>query len=143
MVDSILLQWKAMIRTHKIHTHPIPPVRPQVLEHCNGGDLDEILKTQGLLSEREARCIVIQILRALKYFSDNNLKHIIHYDLKPGACDGGCVISQLFGSICSLTHRRTSRTHHTLTDTHTHTRTHTHTPTHPHTHTYTPLIPCA
>jgi len=53
-----------------------------VLEFCEDGDLDEVLKMQRILPEREARCIVIQVLNALRYFNEQKQK-IIHYDLKP------------------------------------------------------------
>eukprot|EP00762_Andalucia_godoyi_P004142 ANDGO_06259.mRNA.1 Serine/threonine-protein kinase TOUSLED len=54
-----------------------------VLEYCDGVDLDTYLKlNKGVLSEREARSIVSQIVTALKFFSDQRPR-IIHYDLKP------------------------------------------------------------
>jgi len=54
-----------------------------VLELCEGDTLDEFMKRNGALPEREARGIVIQILSGLKYMNTNGRK-IIHYDLKPG-----------------------------------------------------------
>jgi tousled-like kinase len=54
-----------------------------VLEYCNGPDLDLYLKTQNILSEREAKSIIVQIFSGLNYL--NQMKRpIIHYDLKPG-----------------------------------------------------------
>eukprot|EP00941_MAST-03F_sp_MAST-3F-sp1_P003717 g3717.t1 len=57
-----------------------------VLEHCNGSDLDLVLKERKTFPEKEARAIIMQVLSALKYL--NSGKHgkgkIIHYDLKPG-----------------------------------------------------------
>ncbi|XP_031414732.1 serine/threonine-protein kinase tousled-like 1-B isoform X1 [Clupea harengus] len=54
-----------------------------VLEFCEGNDLDFYLKQHKLMSEKEARSIVMQIVNALKYL--NEIKPpIIHYDLKPG-----------------------------------------------------------
>lgn len=79
-----------------------------VLEYCRGTDLDHVLKGQGLLPEREARAIIMQVLSALRYLnkveddgssqnqssaasagsssgdsSANKRGRIIHYDLKP------------------------------------------------------------
>uniref|UniRef100_A0A6Q2X6J5 non-specific serine/threonine protein kinase n=1 Tax=Esox lucius TaxID=8010 RepID=A0A6Q2X6J5_ESOLU len=54
-----------------------------VLEFCEGNDLDFYLKQNKLMSEKEARSIVMQIVNALRYL--NEIKPpIIHYDLKPG-----------------------------------------------------------
>ncbi|XP_064456056.1 serine/threonine-protein kinase tousled-like 2 isoform X3 [Ornithodoros turicata] len=54
-----------------------------VLEYCDGHDLDFYLKQHKSIPEREARCIVMQVVHALKYL--NEIKPpIIHYDLKPG-----------------------------------------------------------
>uniref|UniRef100_A0A8C1YPI8 non-specific serine/threonine protein kinase n=1 Tax=Cyprinus carpio TaxID=7962 RepID=A0A8C1YPI8_CYPCA len=54
-----------------------------VLEYCEGNDLDFYLKQHKLMSEKEARSIVMQIVNALRYL--NEIKPpIIHYDLKPG-----------------------------------------------------------
>ena len=54
-----------------------------VLEYVDGHDLDFILKQQKSLSEREAKSVITQTMRALKYL--NEIKPpIIHYDLKPG-----------------------------------------------------------
>lgn len=56
-----------------------------VMEFCEGNDLDFYLKQHKLMSEKEARSIVMQIVNALKYL--NEIKPpIIHYDLKPGKC---------------------------------------------------------
>ncbi|KAL0190302.1 hypothetical protein M9458_013000, partial [Cirrhinus mrigala] len=53
-----------------------------VLEFCEGNDLDFYLKQHKLMSEKEARSIVMQIVNALRYL--NEIKPpIIHYDLKP------------------------------------------------------------
>uniref|UniRef100_A0A4W4EF62 non-specific serine/threonine protein kinase n=1 Tax=Electrophorus electricus TaxID=8005 RepID=A0A4W4EF62_ELEEL len=54
-----------------------------VLEFCEGNDLDFYLKQHKLMTEKEARSIVMQIANALRYL--NEIKPpIIHYDLKPG-----------------------------------------------------------
>jgi len=54
-----------------------------VLEYCSGKDLDAVLKVTPVLSEREARSIIVQIFSGLVYL--NKRPHrIIHYDLKPG-----------------------------------------------------------
>ena len=57
-----------------------------VLECCKGTDLDTLLKTKKRLPEREARAILLQILRGMRYLSEpsDNRQGIIHYDLKPG-----------------------------------------------------------
>ncbi|KAL2101798.1 hypothetical protein ACEWY4_003559 [Coilia grayii] len=54
-----------------------------VLEYCEGNDLDFYLKQHKLMSEKEARSIVMQIVNALKYLNEIR-PPIIHYDLKPG-----------------------------------------------------------
>jgi len=54
-----------------------------VLELCTGDDLDARLKSQGSISEREARAILAQVFSGLAYMSSGQ-KRIIHYDLKPG-----------------------------------------------------------
>ncbi|GIY58869.1 hypothetical protein CDAR_463191 [Caerostris darwini] len=54
-----------------------------VLEYCDGHDLDFYLKQHKNIPEREARCIIMQVVHALKYL--NEIKPpVIHYDLKPG-----------------------------------------------------------
>ncbi|XP_034716111.1 serine/threonine-protein kinase tousled-like 2 isoform X1 [Etheostoma cragini] len=54
-----------------------------VLEYCEGNDLDFYLKQNKLMTEKEGRSIVMQIVNALKYL--NQIRpSIIHYDLKPG-----------------------------------------------------------
>lgn len=54
-----------------------------VLEYCDGHDLDFYLKQHKCIPEREARCIIMQVVHALKYL--NEIKPpVIHYDLKPG-----------------------------------------------------------
>eukprot|EP01138_Halocafeteria_seosinensis_P006290 gb/GECG01006431.1/.p1 GENE.gb/GECG01006431.1/~~gb/GECG01006431.1/.p1 ORF type:complete len:499 (+),score=59.41 gb/GECG01006431.1/:1-1497(+) len=71
-----------------------------VLEYCPGQDLDQMLKQNRNLVEREARAILIQVLSALRYFNNcggpsgtegaepaeasQQRRRIIHYDLKPG-----------------------------------------------------------
>lgn len=61
-----------------------------MLEFCEGNDLDFYLKQNKLMSEKEARSIVMQIVSALRYL--NEIKPpIIHYDLKPGETNRGGV----------------------------------------------------
>lgn len=49
--------------------------------------MDFYLKQNKLMSEKEARSIVMQIVSALRYL--NEIKPpIIHYDLKPGGSAG-------------------------------------------------------
>lgn len=54
-----------------------------VLEYCGAGDLDSHLKKMGSLNENEARVIIAQLFRGLKYLNEQK-RPIIHYDLKPG-----------------------------------------------------------
>ncbi|XP_076327521.1 serine/threonine-protein kinase tousled-like 2 isoform X2 [Tachypleus tridentatus] len=54
-----------------------------VLGYCGGHDLDFYLKQHKIIPEKEARCIIMQVVHALKYL--NEIKPpVIHYDLKPG-----------------------------------------------------------
>jgi tousled-like kinase len=53
-----------------------------VLEYCEGPDLSFYLKKHKILSEKEAKNIIKQILAGLKFLNENKLK-VIHYDLKP------------------------------------------------------------
>ena len=65
-----------------------------VLEICEGGDLDELLKKENFLSEKRAKCILVQILAGLRYLNiprrtqnergEEVMRTVIHYDLKPG-----------------------------------------------------------
>jgi tousled-like kinase len=79
-----------------------------VLEYCKGTDLDEKLKCQRTIAEKDAKAILLQMISGLKYLhnpsnpstnlsdsdhdggeeKDHNSimkrKSIIHYDLKPG-----------------------------------------------------------
>lgn len=48
-----------------------------------GKDLDAVLKATPILSEREAKVIIVQIFQGLIYMNKRTQK-IIHYDLKPG-----------------------------------------------------------
>ncbi|KAM4598002.1 serine/threonine-protein kinase tousled-like 2 isoform 1-T1 [Polymixia lowei] len=54
-----------------------------VLEYCEGNDLDFYLKQHKLMTEKEGRSIIMQIVNALKYLNEIR-PPIIHYDLKPG-----------------------------------------------------------
>ncbi|GIL65220.1 hypothetical protein Vafri_18961 [Volvox africanus] len=51
-----------------------------VLELCEGGDLDGLLREHRTLPEREARSLMCQIFSGLRYLASSR---IIHYDLKP------------------------------------------------------------
>ncbi|GIL88070.1 hypothetical protein Vretimale_6432 [Volvox reticuliferus] len=51
-----------------------------VLELCDGGDLDGLLREHRTLPEREARSLMCQIFSGLRYLAS---RRIIHYDLKP------------------------------------------------------------
>jgi tousled-like kinase len=42
----------------------------QVMELCEGGDLDQHLRTYGHLPEREARSIISQVVEGLAYLND-------------------------------------------------------------------------
>lgn len=54
-----------------------------MLEYCEGNDLDFYLKQHKLMSEKEGRSIIMQVVNALKYLNEIR-PPIIHYDLKPG-----------------------------------------------------------
>ncbi|EKX38683.1 hypothetical protein GUITHDRAFT_76984 [Guillardia theta CCMP2712] len=54
-----------------------------VLEHCDEGDLEQVLKERKTISEREARSIIMQVFAGLKYLNEQKQK-VIHFDLKPG-----------------------------------------------------------
>ncbi|PKA62125.1 Serine/threonine-protein kinase TOUSLED [Apostasia shenzhenica] len=54
-----------------------------VLEYCSGKDLDAVLKATPVLTEKEARIVIVQIFQGLVYLNKRSQK-IIHYDLKPG-----------------------------------------------------------
>ena len=58
-----------------------------VLEYCKGTDLDEKLKINTVLPEKDAKIILLQILSGMKYLqnirTNDNPSGIIHYDLKP------------------------------------------------------------
>ena len=53
-----------------------------VLEFCSGPDLSQYMKTHKILSEKEAKLILNQILSGIRYLHTHKHK-IIHYDLKP------------------------------------------------------------
>uniref|UniRef100_A0A915EVB0 Protein kinase domain-containing protein n=1 Tax=Ditylenchus dipsaci TaxID=166011 RepID=A0A915EVB0_9BILA len=53
-----------------------------VLDYCDGNDLDFYLKQHKQIPEKEARCIMMQVVSALKYLGERR-QPIIHYDLKP------------------------------------------------------------
>ncbi|EFJ41809.1 hypothetical protein VOLCADRAFT_119598, partial [Volvox carteri f. nagariensis] len=51
-----------------------------VLELCEGGDLEGVMREHRTLPEREARCVMAQIFSGLRYLAS---RRVIHYDLKP------------------------------------------------------------
>jgi tousled-like kinase len=53
-----------------------------VLQFCNGGDLDALIKEQRTLPEKEARAIIYQVFAGLHYLNSQR-QRVIHYDLKP------------------------------------------------------------
>jgi tousled-like kinase len=53
-----------------------------ILELWNGPDLALYLKKNGVITEKEAKLIISQILSGLKYLNERE-RRIIHYDLKP------------------------------------------------------------
>lgn len=53
-----------------------------ILEYCNDGDLGERLRGQRRLSEKETRCIIMQVVNAISHLSQL-AQPVIHYDLKP------------------------------------------------------------
>eukprot|EP00347_Sterkiella_histriomuscorum_P022146 403331520 len=52
-----------------------------ILEYCNGGDLKNHLKQNGVFSEISARDLIIQLVSALKYLHEE--RRTIHRDIKP------------------------------------------------------------
>ena len=64
-----------------------------VLEYCRGTDLDERLKREKTIAEKDAKTVLLQMLSGLKYLhssrdavpseGDPGKRAIIHYDLKP------------------------------------------------------------
>lgn len=54
-----------------------------VLEHCDGGDLDQQLRQHRMLGEKEAKHILVQVMQGLRHLNEVS-PPIIHYDLKPG-----------------------------------------------------------
>lgn len=69
-----------------------------VLEYCEGNDLDFYLKQHKLMSEKEGRSIIMQIVNALKYLNEIR-PPIIHYDLKPGG--SSCHIERCLHTLVS------------------------------------------
>ena len=64
-------------------TNSLPHRFCTVMEFCGGNDLDFYLKQHRLMSEKEGRTIIMQVVSALTYL--NSLERpVIHYDLKPG-----------------------------------------------------------
>eukprot|EP01135_Chromosphaera_perkinsii_P011711 Nk52_evm34s2474 gene=Nk52_evmTU34s2474 len=59
-----------------------PDAFATVLEYCEGKDLEHCLKKSKLMTEREARSIIVQVISALKYLNEKK-PPVIHYDLKP------------------------------------------------------------
>lgn len=56
-----------------------------IIEYCEGSDLSSLLKRSKVLPENEAKMIIYEILKGIKYLHedfDKNMR-IIHYDLKP------------------------------------------------------------
>ncbi|KAF5834921.1 hypothetical protein DUNSADRAFT_8147 [Dunaliella salina] len=53
-----------------------------VLEYCEGGDLDSLLRDHGALPEKEARSLLQQMFAGLVYLNQPG-RRVIHYDLKP------------------------------------------------------------
>ncbi len=51
-----------------------------VMEYIEGQSLDEYIKTQGSLSEKESTDIILQICRAISYMHD---RMVLHLDIKP------------------------------------------------------------
>ncbi|KAL3160141.1 hypothetical protein ABBQ32_010910 [Trebouxia sp. C0010 RCD-2024] len=51
-----------------------------VMEHCGGGDLDQLIQSQGQLSERDSALVMFQCLQAIAVCHDANT---VHGDIKP------------------------------------------------------------
>ena len=76
-----------------------------ILEYCNGSDLATYLKKNKALTENEAKIIIYEILKGIKYLHedfDQNTR-IIHYDLKPQNIlfHNGCLKITDFG-LCKI-----------------------------------------
>ena len=56
-----------------------------VLEYCDGMDLGSYLKKSKTIPEKEAKLIIYEILKGIKYLHEDfdSNSRIIHYDLKP------------------------------------------------------------
>ena len=53
-----------------------------VMDYCEGRDLDFYLRLQGSFPEKEAKSIIIQVVRALHYLHTCETP-VIHFDIKP------------------------------------------------------------
>jgi tousled-like kinase len=53
-----------------------------VIELCPGGDLAQLLRLHGKLSEKDARLILLQVIQGLRALRSKE-DYVIHYDLKP------------------------------------------------------------
>lgn len=50
-----------------------------IIDYCNGGDLEELLETRGILKEQEAQVIFQQVIKAMKVLRD---LRVVHRDIK-------------------------------------------------------------
>jgi hypothetical protein len=91
-----------------------------VLEYCSGTDLDQVLKQQGCLPERDAKKVLTQVLSALAFLNGFRLealppgadpstmpppaprRKVIHYDLKVRSEDAECINVFIYALLMSL-----------------------------------------
>lgn len=50
-----------------------------IIDYCNGGDLEELLESRGVLKEQEAQVIFAQVIKAMKVLRD---LRVVHRDIK-------------------------------------------------------------
>lgn len=53
-----------------------------VMEYCGGGDLAQLLRRQGRIIEKDAKRILMEVIRGLAALRSKE-NYVIHYDLKP------------------------------------------------------------
>ncbi|KAJ1485192.1 hypothetical protein T484DRAFT_1794578 [Baffinella frigidus] len=59
-----------------------------VLEHCDSGDLEQLLKEKRLLPEREARSVIMQLLKETLLLPEREARSVIMQDFRYNLGDG-------------------------------------------------------